>query len=85
MQRAGGPDAIMDDPEKILQVHIRGDVNAPWSCVAGAIYNVQAAGYPTVGFISNPVDPNALIAGSTKQIGSNPLWQCQAARMMARR
>ena len=32
--------------------------NAPWSCVAGAIYNVQAAGYPTVGFISNPVDPN---------------------------
>ena len=57
--RAGGPDAIMDDPEKIPQVHIRGDVNAPWSCVAGAIYNVQAAGYPTVGFISNPVDPNA--------------------------
>ena len=40
VQRAGGPDAIMDDPEKIPQVHIRGDVNAPWSCVAGAIYNV---------------------------------------------
>ena len=58
VQRAGGPDAIMEDPEKIPQVHIRGDVNAPWSCVAGAIYNVQAAGYPTVGFISNPVDPN---------------------------
>lgn len=56
--RAGGPDAIMDDPEKIPQVHIRGDVNAPWQCVAGAIYNVQAAGYPTVGFISNPIDPN---------------------------
>ena len=58
VQRAGGPDAIMEDPEKIPQVHIRGDVNALWSCVAGAIYNVQAAGYPTVGFISNPVDPN---------------------------
>ena len=58
VQRAGGPEAIMQDPEKIPQVHIRGDVNAPWSCVAGAIYNVQAAGYPTVGFISNPVDPN---------------------------
>lgn len=57
VQRAGGPDAIMQDPEKIPQVHIRGDVNAPWSCVAGAIYNVQAAGYPTVGFISNPVEP----------------------------
>ena len=59
VQRAGGPEAIMADPEKIPQVHIRGDVNAPWQCVAGAIYNVQAAGYPTVGFISNPVDPNA--------------------------
>ena len=58
VQRAGGAEAIMDDPEKIPQVHIRGDVNAPWQCVAGAIYNVQAAGYPTVGFISNPVDPN---------------------------
>ena len=58
VQRAGGPEAIMDDPEKIPQVHIRGDVNAPWRCVAGTICNVQAAGYPTVGFISNPVDPN---------------------------
>ena len=55
--RAGGPEAIMNDPEQIPQVHIRGDVNAPWRCVAGAIYNVQAAGYPTVGFISNPVAP----------------------------
>ncbi len=54
---AGGPEAIMEDPEKIPQVHIRGDVNAPWRCVAGAIYNVQAAGYPTVGFLSNPVEP----------------------------
>ena len=57
VQRAGGPDAIKEDPDKIPQVHIRGDVNAPWQCVAGAIYNVQAAGYPTVGFISNPVEP----------------------------
>lgn len=59
VQRAGGPEAIMANPEMIPQVHIRGDVNAPWRCVAGTIYNVQAAGYPTVGFISNPVDPNA--------------------------
>jgi biopolymer transport protein ExbD len=57
VKRAGGAAAIMEDPDKIPQVHIRGDVNAPWSCVAGAIYNVQAAGYPTVGFISNPVEP----------------------------
>lgn len=58
VQRAGGPEALMENPEDIPQVHIRGDVNAPWRCVAGAIYNVQAAGYPTVGFISNPVDPS---------------------------
>ncbi len=57
VQRAGGPEAIMQDPDQIPQVHIRGDVNAPWRCVAGAIYNVQASGYPTVGFISNPVEP----------------------------
>ncbi len=55
--RAGGAEAIMQDPDQIPQVHIRGDVNAPWRCVAGAIYNVQASGYPTVGFISNPVEP----------------------------
>ena len=58
VQRAGGPEAIMAEPELIPQVHIRGDVNAPWRCVAGTIHNVQAAGYPTIGFISNPVDPN---------------------------
>jgi len=58
VQRAGGIEAIMNDPEQIPQVHIRGDRDAPWRCVAGAIFNVQAAGYPTVGFISNPVDPN---------------------------
>ena len=58
VKRAGGPEALRNDPEKIPQVHIRGDINAPWRCIAGAIYNVQISGYPTVGFISNPVDPN---------------------------
>ena len=53
----GGAAEIVNDPEAIPQVHIRADKNAPWKCVAGTIYNVQAAGYPTVGFISNPVDP----------------------------
>jgi biopolymer transport protein ExbD len=57
--RAGGADALKESPDKIPQVHIRADVNAPWRCVAGAIYNVQLSGYPTVGFISTPVDPNA--------------------------
>ena len=58
VKREGGAEAIKDTPDKIPQVHLRADVNAPWRCVAGAIYNVQLSGYPTVGFISNPVDPN---------------------------
>jgi biopolymer transport protein ExbD len=58
VKRAGGPEALKDNPELVPQVHIRGDVSAPWRCVAGAIFNVQISGYPTVGFISNPVDPN---------------------------
>ena len=59
VKREGGPEALQANPDLIPQVHIRGDVNAPWRCVAGAIYNVQISGYPTVGFISTPVDPNA--------------------------
>lgn len=58
VKRAGGPEALVANPELVPQVHIRGDINAPWRCIAGAIYNVQISGYPTVGFISNPVDPN---------------------------
>lgn len=58
VKREGGPQALMANPELIPQVHIRGDVAAPWRCVAGAIYNVQVSGYPTVGFITNPIDPN---------------------------
>ena len=57
VKRAGGPEALTQNPELVPQVHIRGDVNVPWRCVAGAIYNVQISGYPTVGFISNPVEP----------------------------
>lgn len=59
IERAGGVE-VMTRPgneELIPQVHIRADKNAPWRCVAGTVYNVQAAGYPTVGFISNPVEP----------------------------
>ena len=58
VKRAGGSEAMLANPDLIPEVHIRADVNTPWRCVAGAIYNIQAAGYPTVGFISNPIDPN---------------------------
>ena len=56
VKREGG--AANMDPDKIPEVHIRGDIHVPWKCIAGAIYNVQTAGYPKVGFISTPVDPN---------------------------
>lgn len=58
VKRAGGIEAVMANPELIPQVHIRADRVAPWRCVAGAIYQIQAAGYPVVGFITTPVDPN---------------------------
>ena len=57
VKREGGAENI--DPDKVPEVHIRADRNVPWKCVAGAIYNVQISGYPRVGFIANPVDPNA--------------------------
>ncbi len=56
VKREGGAQNIT--PDKIPEVHIRGDQNVPWKCIAGVIYNVQSAGYPKVGFISTPVDPN---------------------------
>ena len=58
IKREGGAEVLRDNTEKVPQVHVRADVEAPWRCVAGAIFNVQRAGYPTVGFISTPVDPN---------------------------
>ena len=49
--RQGGPNAPgLELPE----AHIRADVNTPWQCVGGAIYNMQMAGFSKVGFISEP-------------------------------
>jgi biopolymer transport protein ExbD len=39
---------------ELPEAHVRGDVNVPWKCVAGAIYNMQMAGFARVGFISEP-------------------------------
>jgi len=50
----GGPAAITED--NIPEVHIRGDINTPYRCIGGAIAVMQRAGYPRVGFISQP-DP----------------------------
>ena len=39
---------------ELPEAHIRGDVNAPWRCVGGAIFTMQEAGFARVGFISEP-------------------------------
>ena len=42
------------DPEKIPEVHIRGDADVPYKCIGAAIYTMQRAGFIKVGFISQP-------------------------------
>ena len=51
IERQGG----VNNPDlELPEAHVRGDVNTPWRCVAGAIYNMQMAGFAKVGFISEP-------------------------------
>jgi biopolymer transport protein ExbD len=51
IERQGGVNAPgLELPE----AHVRADVSVPWKCVAGAIYNMQMAGFAKVGFISEP-------------------------------
>ncbi|UVO51832.1 biopolymer transporter ExbD [Sphingomonas sp. SUN019] len=39
---------------ELPEAHVRGDVNTPWRCIGGAIFNMQMAGFAKVGFISEP-------------------------------
>lgn len=55
VRAAGGVEELVKTPERIPATHIWGDANAPWRCIAGTIYSVQAAGYPSVGFVSTGV------------------------------
>ncbi|MDQ2878709.1 MAG: biopolymer transporter ExbD [Pseudomonadota bacterium] len=52
VKRLGGPANITADD--LPEAHIRGDVNVPYQCIGGTIYTMQIAGYPKVGFISQP-------------------------------
>lgn len=54
VEKAGG--AANLNPDDLPEVHIRGDVNTPYKCIGGVIYTMQMAGFPKVGFISQP-DP----------------------------
>ncbi len=51
IDKQGGPNA---QGIELPEAHIRGDVNTPYMCIGGAIYNMQLAGFQKVGFISEP-------------------------------
>jgi biopolymer transport protein ExbD len=48
----GGADKVTE--ETMPEVHIRGDINTPYSCIGGAIYNVQRVGFQKIAFVSEP-------------------------------
>ena len=51
IDKQGGPNAPgLELPE----AHIRGDINTPYRCIGGAVFNMQRAGFVRVGFISEP-------------------------------
>jgi biopolymer transport protein ExbD len=52
IERQGGVENITE--ENMPEAHIRGDVNTPYKCIGGAVYNMQRAGFARVGFISEP-------------------------------
>lgn len=52
VKKAGGVENMT--PEDLPEVHIRGDINTPYRCIGGTIYTMQRAGFPRVGFISEP-------------------------------
>ncbi|CAM5458805.1 ExbD/TolR family protein [Sphingobium scionense] len=52
IKKAGGVENLT--PEDLPEVHIRGDINTPYRCIGGTIYTMQRAGFPKVGFISEP-------------------------------
>jgi biopolymer transport protein ExbD len=59
IEKAGGVQNIT--PDDLPEVHIRGDINTPYRCIGGTIFTMQRAGFPKVGFISQP-DPGDFIA-----------------------
>ena len=52
IEAVGGAENLTD--ETLPEAHIRSDINTPWRCIGGAIAVMQRAGYPRVGFISEP-------------------------------
>jgi biopolymer transport protein ExbD len=55
----GGEEAILSGDvkaEDLPEAHIRGDINTPYRCIGGAIFNMQLAGFTRVGFVSSPME-----------------------------
>ena len=52
IEKAGGVANM--NPDDLPEAHIRADVDTPYRCIGGTIYTMQRAGYPKVGFISEP-------------------------------
>jgi len=57
IERVGGVQNM--NPEDLPEAHIRADVDTPYRCIGGTIFTMQRAGYPRVGFISEP-DPGSI-------------------------
>jgi len=49
-------------PEDMPEVHIRGDINTPYRCIGGAVFQMQRAGFAKVGFISTPIELQTAIS-----------------------
>lgn len=52
IEAAGGAERM--NPDDLPEAHIRADINTPYRCIGGTIFTMQRAGYPKVGFISEP-------------------------------
>jgi biopolymer transport protein ExbD len=57
IEKVGGVENM--DPEDLPEAHIRADIDTPYRCIGGTIFTMQRAGYPKVGFISEP-DPGSI-------------------------
>ncbi len=52
IDKAGGVENM--NPDDLPEAHIRADIDTPYRCIGGTIFTMQRAGYPKVGFISEP-------------------------------
>ncbi|MBU0555720.1 MAG: biopolymer transporter ExbD [Alphaproteobacteria bacterium] len=57
IEKVGGVENM--NPDDLPEAHIRADIDTPYRCIGGTIFTMQRAGYPKVGFISEP-DPASI-------------------------